>query len=119
MINLKALDHVAFAVPDLAEQVARFQAMGMQVQQHVATYALMVDPASGFKIELNQEEGPARFRHLGFTTDDVDAAHEGLLEAGVGSVEAPHRREFAKMRTAFLKDGNGMEYQLVRYDEAR
>ena len=54
MINLKALDHVAFAVPDLAEQVARFQAMGMQVQQHVATYALMVDPASGFKIELKK-----------------------------------------------------------------
>jgi len=116
MKNVGRMDHIAFAVPSLADQVARFVAMGLTVELQGDSYAVVVDPGSGFKIELNQEPGEARFRHIGFISDDVDAAHEELLAEGVSSTEAPHRRDFAHMRTAFLKDSNGLEYQLVDYD---
>jgi len=118
MNSVGRLDHIAFAVPSVPDQVARFIAMGLTVAQQVDGYALVVDPASGFKIELNQEPGEARFRHLGFQSDDVDAGHEELVAEGVSSTEPPHRREFARMRTAFLKDANGLEYQLVDYDSS-
>jgi hypothetical protein len=98
MKNVGRLDHIAFAVPSVAD------------------HALVADPHSGFKIELNQEPGEARFRHIGFLSDDVDGGHSELLANGVESTEAPHRREFARMRTAFLKETNGLEYQLVDYD---
>jgi len=116
MQNVGRMDHIAFAVPSVLDQVARFVAMGFTVVQQSDAYALVVDPGSGFKIELNQEPGEARFRHIGFLSDDVDAGHEALLSEGVSSTEPPHRREFAHMRTAFLKDTNGLEYQLVDYD---
>ena len=116
MRHVGPIDHIAIAVPSVAEQLQRFVAMGLTVQSQSETYALVADPASGFKIELNQEPGEARFRHIGFRSDDVDAGHTELVAAGVASTEAPHRREFAHMRTAFLKDTNGLEYQLVDYD---
>src|SRR5437870_4811595 len=118
MKNVGRMDHIAFAVPSVADQVERFVAMGLQVESQSETYALVADSASGFKIELNQEPGEARFRHIGFLSDDVDAGHGELLADGVLSTEAPHRREFARIRTAFLKDTNGLEYQLVDYDES-
>ena len=118
MKNVGRMDHIAFAVPSVRDQVERFVAMGLQVEFQNEGYALVADPASGFKIELNQEPGDARFRHIGFLSDDVDAGHGELLADGVLSTEAPHRREFARIRTAFLKDTNGLEYQLVDYDES-
>jgi len=116
MNNVGRMDHIAFAVPSISDQVARFVAMGLTVELQGENYAVVVDPGSGFKIELNQEPGEARFRHIGFLSDDVDAGHEELVAEGVASSEPPHRREFARMRTAFLRDTNGLEYQLVEYD---
>jgi catechol 2,3-dioxygenase-like lactoylglutathione lyase family enzyme len=119
MTDITSFDHVAFAVPDLNEQVERFTTMmGMVVQSRSEAYALVADPVSGFKIELSRsDDGAAHFRHLGFTSGDVDADHDELVEAGMASTEAPHRREFAKMRTAFLKEQSGLEVQLVDYDK--
>jgi catechol 2,3-dioxygenase-like lactoylglutathione lyase family enzyme len=118
MSGISGFDHIAIAVPHLSEQVDRLtNLMGMIVQGQSETYALLADPTSGFKIELNESnDGEAHFRHLGFRTDDVDAAHESLVEAGMMSTVAPERREFARMRTAFLKEQNGLEIQLVNYD---
>lgn len=116
MINIEAFDHIAIAVPDLDAQVKRLVDMGMVVRSRSDQYALLADASSGFKIELNLSEGEARFRHLGFRAPDVDSAYEELLKVGMAPVEKPHRREFAKMRTAFLKEGNGLEIQLVKYD---
>jgi len=115
MEHVGRMDHIAIAVPSVADQVARFVAMGLTVLTQTDAYALVADPASGFKIELNQEPGEARFRHIGFQSDDVDGGHDELVASGVASTEAPHRREFARMRTAFLRDTNGLEYQLVAY----
>jgi catechol 2,3-dioxygenase-like lactoylglutathione lyase family enzyme len=120
MTNVHVLDHIAFAVPNLDEEVERLTgALGMVVQNRNEHYALVADPVSGFKIELNETAEPvAQFRHLGFRTANVDAAHDALVEAGLASTEAPHRREFARMRTAFLREPSGIEVQLVAYDDA-
>jgi catechol 2,3-dioxygenase-like lactoylglutathione lyase family enzyme len=113
-----SLDHIALTVPDLDEQVERLtSAFGMTVQSRSDRYALVSDPASGFKIELSRsDDSEVHFRHLGFRTDDVDAAHETLTKAGMETSEAPHRRDFARMYTSFLKDPGGVEVQLVKYD---
>ena len=118
MTNSPALDHIALTVPDLDAQVERLQhAFGMVVQSRSDRYALVADPASGFKIELSRSEDfEVHFRHLGFRTDDVDTSHEDLLGAGMETSEAPHRRDFARMYTSFLKDPGGVEVQLVKYD---
>jgi catechol 2,3-dioxygenase-like lactoylglutathione lyase family enzyme len=115
-MNIEAFDHIAIAVPDLDTFVKRLLDMGMVVRARTDKYALLADASSGFKIELNVSEGPAQFRHLGFRTPDVDSTYDQLTAAGMAVVEKPHRREFAKMRTAFLKESNGIEMQLVKYD---
>ena len=55
-------------------------------------------------------------RHLGFRTDDVDAAHATLVAAGMETTEAPHRRDFAGMYTSYLEQPGGVDVQLVKYD---
>jgi catechol 2,3-dioxygenase-like lactoylglutathione lyase family enzyme len=118
MSGISGFDHIAIAVPDLDAQVERLTgAFGMTVQGRSEGYALLADPVSGFKIEMNQSDGGgARFRHLGFRTADVDGEHKALLDAGMAEVEAPRRRDFARMRTSFLREANGLEFQLVKYD---
>ena len=118
MPELPAFDHIALTVPNLEEQVQRLTSeFGMVVQSSAANYALVVDPASGFKIELSPSgDAGVHFRHLGFRADDVDAAHTVLVDSGMETSEAPHRRDFARMYTSFLKDEGGVEVQLVKYD---
>jgi len=111
-------DHIALLVPDLKAQVERLKnAFGMVVEVQFDSFALLADPTTGLKFELGQsDDGAVHFRHLGFSTDDVDAAHETLMGAGMETSEAPHRRDFARMYTSFLKEAGGVEVQLVKYD---
>lgn len=112
------IDHIALTVPDLDEQVDRLTgAFGMVVEARFDGFALIVDPASGLKIELGRSDNAqVHFRHLGFRADDVDGVHTSLVEAGMETSEAPHRRDFAGMYNSFLKQPGGLEVQLVRYD---
>jgi catechol 2,3-dioxygenase-like lactoylglutathione lyase family enzyme len=112
------IDHIALTVPNLDEQVDRLtSAFGMVVEGRTEFFALVADPASGLKIELSRsEDSEVHFRHLGFRAEDVDRAHESLVDAGMESTEPPHRRDFARMYTSFLKQGGGLEVQLVKYD---
>jgi catechol 2,3-dioxygenase-like lactoylglutathione lyase family enzyme len=112
------IDHIALTVPDLDEQVDRLTtAFGMVVEGRSEHFALVADPASGLKIELGRsDDSQVHFRHLGFRAEDVDGAHESLVEAGMESSELPHRRDFARMYTSFLKQRGGLEIQLVKYD---
>jgi hypothetical protein len=116
MTSIQGFDHIALAVPDLDGFVNQMIGMGMAVVSRQEKFALLADPASGFKLELSVSSGEAQFRHLGFRAADVDTAYEQLVSAGMATVEKPHRRDFAKMRTAFLKEKNGVEVQLVKYD---
>jgi catechol 2,3-dioxygenase-like lactoylglutathione lyase family enzyme len=112
------LDHIALTVPDLDEQLDRLtSAFGMVVESRFGDFALVADPASGLKIELSRsDDSEVHFRHLGFRSEDVDGAHASLVEAGMETNEAPHRRDFARMYTSFLKQQGGLEVQLVKYD---
>jgi catechol 2,3-dioxygenase-like lactoylglutathione lyase family enzyme len=112
------LDHIALTVPDLDGLVARLTgAFGMTVEVRSEHFALLADPGSGLKLELGRSAGAeVHFRHLGFRADDVDRAHETLVDAGMQVVHAPHRREFARMYTSFLTQPGGCEVQLVKYD---
>jgi catechol 2,3-dioxygenase-like lactoylglutathione lyase family enzyme len=118
MKTTPAFDHIALTVPNLDEQVERLTgAFGMVVQSRSERFALVADPASGLKLELSRsDDSEVHIRHLGFRTDDVASAHETLVEAGMEVSEAPHRRDFARMYTSFLKQPGGLEVQLVKYD---
>lgn len=118
MTTTPAFDHIAFTVPDLDEQIERLtSAFGMVVRSRSERFALIADPATGLTLELGRsEDSEVHFRHLGFRADDVDSAHESLVEAGMQVSEAPHRRDFARMYTSFLKQPGGLEVQLVKYD---
>ena len=86
-----ALDHIALTVPDLDEQVERLAGdFGMVVESRSERFALVADPASGLKLELSRsDDADVHIRHLGFRTDDIENAHESLVEAGMEVSEAP------------------------------
>lgn len=111
-------DHIALNVPDLNQQVERLTStLGMVVETRHERFAIVVDPTTGLKFELGQsDDSEIHFRHLGFRAEDLDSAHEMLVEAGMDVSEPPHRRDFARMYTSFLKQPGGLEVQLVRYD---
>jgi catechol 2,3-dioxygenase-like lactoylglutathione lyase family enzyme len=113
------IDHIALTVPDLDAQVDRLtSAFGMVVESRTDFFALLADPASGLKLELGRsDDDDVHLRHLGFRADDVDGAHQQLVGAGMETGEAPHRRDFARMYTSFLKQPGGVEVQLVKYDD--
>ena len=112
------IDHIALLVPDVDAQVDRFTSeFGMVVEVRFDGFAVVADPASGIKLELGRsDDGEVHFRHFGFRADDVDGAHETLVEAGMQTDEAPHRRDFAGMYTSFLAQPGGVDVQLVKYD---
>src|SRR5205085_6812023 len=111
-------DHMALTVPNLDEQVDRLTAnFGMVAEVRSAYFALVIDPGSGFKLELSRsDDEEVHLRHLGFRVDDVDTSHASLVEAGMETSAAPHRQDFARMYTSFLKQPGGAEVQLVKYD---
>jgi catechol 2,3-dioxygenase-like lactoylglutathione lyase family enzyme len=117
-MDTPTLDHIAFTTPNLDELVDRLTgAFGMVLEARSEHFALLADPASGLKLELGRSgDAEVHFRHLGFRADDVDGAHETLARAGMEVSEAPHRRNFARMYTSFLKQPGGLEVQLVKYD---
>jgi catechol 2,3-dioxygenase-like lactoylglutathione lyase family enzyme len=118
MTKTPTLDHIAFTVPDLDALVERLTgAFGMVVETRTGPFAVLADPASGLKLELGQSsDAGVHLRHLGFRADDVDGAHTALAEAGMQVSVAPQRRDFARMYTSFLKQPDGFEVQLVKYD---
>jgi catechol 2,3-dioxygenase-like lactoylglutathione lyase family enzyme len=118
MSKAPIFDHIAFTVPDLDALIERLtQAFGMVVETHTGNFAVVADPASGLKFELGKSADDAiHFRHLGFRSDELDGAHASLAEAGMQVSQAPHRRDFARMYTSFLKQNDGFEIQLVKYD---
>jgi catechol 2,3-dioxygenase-like lactoylglutathione lyase family enzyme len=113
-----ALDHIALTVPNLDDLVERLTtAFGMVAQFRSEHFAVVVDPGSDFKLELStSDDGEVHVRHLGFRTDDVDAAHASLVAAGMETSAAPHRQDFARMYASFLRQPGGVEVQLVKYD---
>ena len=119
MTTTPALDHIALAVPNLDEHVARLTTtFGMVVELHFqGGMAVLADPTTGLKFELSaSQDSDVHFRHFGFRADDVDGTHASLIEAGMTSKEAPVRQDFARMYQSRLEQAGGIEVQLVKYD---
>lgn len=112
------LDHFAVNVRDLAAQVDRLiNEFGWVVESRMPFFAVVSDPVTGLKVELGRsEDAEVHFRHLGFRADDLDGAHAELVDAGMATIDAPHRRDFARMSTSYLRQDGGLEVQLVKYD---
>src|SRR3954451_7949622 len=111
-------DHIALTVPNLDDQVDRLlNDLGMVVRSRMPFFAVVVDPATDIKFELSaSDDGEVHVRHLGFRTDDVDAAHAALQAAGMESRVGPERNEFAAMYNSYLTQPGAVEVQLVSYD---
>jgi len=118
MTTSPALDHLALTVPDLDAQVERLVGtFGMVARIRTEHFAVIVDPGSAFTLELSaSDDGDVHVRHLGFRTDDVDAAHTALVAAGMESTTTPHRQDAAGMYTSYLAQPGGVDVQLVDYD---
>jgi catechol 2,3-dioxygenase-like lactoylglutathione lyase family enzyme len=118
MMMPPTFDHIALSVPNLAALVGRLTgSLGMVARIRTDQFAIVADPASGLTLELSRsDDAEVHFRHLGFRTDDVDAAHAQLVDAGMQVGQPPHRRDFARMYTSFLQQPGGVEVQLVKYD---
>jgi catechol 2,3-dioxygenase-like lactoylglutathione lyase family enzyme len=118
MTATPAFDHIALTVPNLDEQIDRLtSSLGMEVQLRMDGFAVVVDPGTGLKLELSASaDRDVHLRHLGFRADDVDAAHETLVASGMETAAEPHRQDFARMYTSFLREPGSVEVQLVHYD---
>ena len=113
-----SFDHIAVTVPDVEGLVERLTtAFGMVATIRSPNFAVIVDPNTELKLELStSDDGEAHLRHLGFRADDVDAAHARLVAAGMEADRTPHRQDFAAMYTSYLRQPDGVEVQLVKYD---
>ena len=112
------MDHISLAVPDVEKQVDFFtEVLGMTAHHRSPGFGMVSDPDSRFQIELTKADGPeTKLLHIGLQVADVDGAFDTLVSAGLSTVHAPHRREFAKMRTAFVRDAAGLEVQVAKMD---
>jgi len=119
MTTSPAFDHVALTVPDVEGLVDRLTtAFGMEAQIRSEHFAVVRDPGTDVKFELSRsDDGGVHLRHLGFRADDVDAAHATLVTAGMETTREPQRQDFASMYTSFLQQSEGVEIQLVKYDD--
>lgn len=112
------IDHIALTVPDLDAQIERLtNAIGLVVEHRIGDFALLSDPTNGLKLELGRsDDDRVHFRHFGFRADDVDRAHQHLVDTGMTTTEEPHRHDFAAMYTSFLHEQGCVDVQLVNYD---
>ena len=118
MTAVPALDHIALTVPNLDDQIERLiRDFGLEVRSRSPHFAVLADSRTDFKFELSaSDDAEVHVRHLGFRADDVDAAHESLVAAGMGTRAPPQRQDFAGMYTSYLTQPGGVEVQLVKYD---
>ncbi len=79
------IDHIALNVPDLDAQIERLTtAVGLVVEHRFGDFALISDPTNGLKLELGRsEDDQVHFRHFGVRADDVDRAHQHLVDTGM------------------------------------
>jgi hypothetical protein len=112
------IDHIALNVPDLDAQIERLvTTMGLVLEHRFGDFALIADPVTGIRLELGRsEDDDVHLRHFGFRADDVDSAHQHLVDTGMETTEGPHRRDFAGMYTSFLRQQGCTDVQLVKYD---
>lgn len=116
--------HIGIVVSDLGRSKAFYSALGFeQAEEHV-----MADKTISFmrlgelQVELfaYSEQVPARelperalgFKHLALETDDIDAAHAELRDAGVIGPDITIRELPQGWRLLFFPDPDGLEVEI-------
>ena len=113
------LNHVALTVSD-RERAAAFygQHFGLTELVHDDEHLLILGSADGSLLALSEglvPRGLPRTNHFGFqlgAPDDVRAARERLLEAGVSETEWQDDRAFVRVQVA---DPDGYRVELFAY----
>jgi methylmalonyl-CoA/ethylmalonyl-CoA epimerase len=111
------IDHLGIAVPDLAQAVAAYEALGFRVESthEVPTEKVRAAflPVGEARLELLEPTDPtsviARFlekrsglHHVCVLVDDIEAALVSLKQAGVALIDAAPRPGAGGSRVAFL-----------------
>jgi methylmalonyl-CoA/ethylmalonyl-CoA epimerase len=120
---MQGLDHIALGVVDFDERVAFFtQVLGLELRRTGTRHstgsriAMLVDPASGFKIELIETSAEEQgLLHLAARVEDVATAYQEMQAKGLRAVRGPHELAAAKAETALLEDGTALGIQIIRY----
>ena len=116
---LTAIDHIEIIVRDLDAYVEYLQKMGFELitrTSHHGDSAELKLPGEGQTIfELHQVGGEEviGINHIAFRTDNVDAAHEQLIDAGIRVEEAPHAVASTGRTNINLRDPDGWRVQIV------
>lgn len=125
-LRVHGLDHVALAVPDVGAFVECLTGtFGMGLVRRGSHHETgrpiaFVEDGRGSKLELVEAdvEGPT-FLHLAFAVLDAGDAHEVLVSSGLRSARPPLRLEAARAQTAFVLGPEGVEVQVISYDDER
>ena len=99
-------DHLALTVPNLGAHVELLTgAFGMSTQFRSEHFALVVDPGSGFKLELSaSDDHEVHLRHLGSPCrSDIDTAPRALSQREWRPRRYRIGADFARMYTSFLR----------------
>ena len=116
------LIHVNVAVADAEETIDFYEQFGFEEtwdfeDTNGRTHHRYIADENGVELQLSETDGEDEFeagtawRHLAIGVEDVDAVFEDISHYGV--VKEPGDQPEAGARTAFIKDPDGREVELV------
>lgn len=116
---LTAIDHIELIVRDLDAYVDYMQKLGFELitrTSHHGDSAELKLPGEGQPIfELHEVGGEEVIgvNHIAFRTNDVNAAYDGLIDAGIKVEEPPHDVTSTGRTNINLRDPDGWRVQIV------
>ncbi|HEX9834942.1 MAG TPA: VOC family protein [Mycobacterium sp.] len=116
---LTAIDHIEIIVRDLDAYVDYLQKLGFELvtrTSHHGDSAEMKLPGDGQPIfELHQVGGEEviGINHIAFRTEDINAAYDRLVDAGIMADEEPHLVASTGRTNINLRDPDGWRVQIV------
>jgi catechol 2,3-dioxygenase-like lactoylglutathione lyase family enzyme len=116
---LTAIDHIEIIVRDLDAYVDYLRKLGFELvtrTSHHGDSAEMKLPGDGQPIfELHQVGGEEviGINHIAFRTEDINAAYDRLVDAGIMADEEPHLVASTGRTNINLRDPDGWRVQIV------
>jgi len=113
------IDHIELVVSDLEKFIGLFEKMGFEVilrTPHHGGSAELKLPGEGQPVfELHSvrgEENPG-VNHIAFTCDDIEKAHQSLVDQGIVFEKGPYLVPASGRTIANFRDPDGRRLQLV------
>lgn len=116
---LTAIDHIEIIVRDLDAYIDYLRKLGFELiartSHHGDSAELKLPGDSQPIFELHQVGGEevVGINHIAFRTDDIDAAYDRLLDAGIIAEEKPHLVASTGRTNINLRDPDGWRMQIV------